>query len=188
MSDSTPVYGIVYPCGDDTIDTGIFQEFAESLDAAFVAGQAELDAATKRPTAQVYQNGLVAIAITAATDTTCTYTTEVFDNGGMANLGVNNDRLTIVVGGVYWVELMIQITGGFTTLTSQSAILQVNGSDFYRYKSRALSIAADGFAHFSIPVNLYPGDTLIGRARWTGTGGPAAIGLRRLTASLLVAH
>lgn len=188
MPGSTPLYGITYPCGGDTIDSGVFQTFSETLDAAFVTAQAQLDAATNKPTAQVYASGIATIAIAAATDTTCTFTTEVFDNNGMANLGVNNDRLTIQTGGVYWVEMMVQITGGFTTLTSQSAILQVNGSDFYRYKSRALSISADGFAHFSIPVDLFPGDTLILRARWTGTGGPAAIGLRRLSATLMVAH
>jgi len=187
MPGSTPVYGITYPCGGDTIDTGVFQTFSETLDNAFVTAQGELEAATQRPNAQVYNSGLNPIAIVVATDTTCTFTTEVFDNDNMANLAVNNDRLTIQTGGVYWVSAFVDVSG-FTTLTSVSAIIQRNGIDFYRYKSRALSISADGFAAFSIPMDLFPADTLILRARWTGTGGPGSIGIRRLTASLLVAH
>lgn len=187
MPGSTPVYGIVYPCGDDTIDTSVFQTFADSLDAALVTGQAELDAATQKPSAQVYQSGTVAISIASGTDTTATFTTEVFDNDGMADLAVNNDRLTIQTGGVYWVAISIQVSG-FTTLSSMTGIIQRNGVDFYRYKSRNLAIAGDAFANFAMPMDLFPSDTLILRARWTGTGGPGSIGLRRLTASLLVAH
>lgn len=188
MPGSTPVYGITYPCGTDTIDASVFQTFSQTLDAAFVAAQAELDAATNKPSAQIYAtslNGSVNVVI--ATDTTLTFAVEVYDNNGMASLAVNNDRLTIQTGGVYWVELFTQISG-YTTLTSITGILRVNGVDFYRYKSRALAIASDGFAHFSMPVNLNPGDFLQGRVRWTGTGGPGSADIRRLSASMLVAH
>jgi hypothetical protein len=184
---STPVYGITYPCSGDTIDAGVFQTFSDTLDAALETVRAELAQATNRPSAQIYQGGTVPIPIAVATDVTATFTTEVFDNDDMANLAVNNDRLTIQTGGVYWVSMTVQVSD-FTTLTSVSAILQRNGVDFFRHKSRALSISADAFASFAMPADLDVGDTLIARARWTGTGGPGNIYIRRLTASLLVAH
>lgn len=187
MPGSTPVYGITYPCGDDTIDTGVFQTFSQSLDDALVTAQAELDAATNKPSAQVYASGSSPISIAAATDVTCTFTTEVFDNDGMATLAVNNDRLTIQTGGVYWVGCTAQISD-FTTLSSASVIIQRNGVDFWRYKGRTLAISASAIISFALPMDLFSGDTLILRARWTGTGGPGNIGLRRLNASLLVAH
>lgn len=187
MPGATPIFGIPYPCSGETIDCTVFESFTDAIQNAVTVTQAAIDDATKRPNAQVYATGLTPQAIVIATDTTATFTTELYDNDNMADLAVSNDRLTIRTTGVYWIEAYASLSGG-TTMTSASAIIQKNGVDVYRYKAHRIAIGADTIPAFALPVDCTVGDIIQLRVRWTGTGGPASLDYRRLTASLLITH
>jgi hypothetical protein len=85
MPSSTAVYGITYPCGGDTIDPAALATFADTLDAALAQGQAELEAVTSRPNAQMSATVSQLVVINTSTD--LTYTGEVYDNDDMVDLG-----------------------------------------------------------------------------------------------------
>lgn len=101
MPANTP-RGYTYPLYGDPADfPTAMADFATDVDtdvAALVARQA---AALNRPSARVSATANQAIA--ANTNTIVTWATEEYDNAAMANLGVNNDRLTFTETGIYLV-------------------------------------------------------------------------------------
>jgi hypothetical protein len=155
------------------------------MDTALVTGEEQLAEVTGRPNAQIYSFTNANVVI--ATDTLLTFDVEMYDNDGMADLAVDNDQLTVQTAGVYWVNCLTAIIGGFATLTSSTAILRRNGVDIYRYKSRKIASAGGLEVTFAMPMECAVGDSLQLAVRWTGTGGPATFQTRRLAASLLVA-
>ena len=185
MPASTPVYGITYPCGGDTIDSSVFATFAESMDAALVQGAAEMAQVANKPNAQAVALGFPQL-VTLNTVTTMTYNTEVYDNDNMIDLAVNNDRLTIQTSGAYLVWAMFA-TGSATTMTSMTVILTVNGTERGRYKDRPRSGVNFGQVEFTMPINLVAGDIVRAQALWTGSGGPSSFSSRILSASYLAA-
>ena len=185
MPASTAVYGITYPCGGDTIDADVFATFASSLDAALTQGAADIAEATERPNAQV-QGPFTSQSVTVNVATTLTYIDEIYDNDAMADLTVNNDRLTVQESGAYLVWGGYSLSG-FTTLSSLAVILLVNGIERGRHKSRAPSFSGDGQVDLTMPMSLVAGDFIQAQALWTGTGGPATAQPRILSASFIAA-
>lgn len=185
MPASTAVYGITYPCGGDTIDAGVFATFADSLDIALTQGAADIAEATERPNAQV-QGPFTSQSVTVNVVTTLTYIDEIYDNDGMADLATNNDRLTVQTTGAYLIWGGFSLSG-FTTLSSMAIILLVNGIERGRHKSRAPTFSGDGQVDLTMPMNLTAGDYIQAQALWTGTGGPASVQPRILSASYVAA-
>jgi hypothetical protein len=185
MPASTPVYGITYPCGGDTIDPAVLAVFANSIDAALAQGAAELAQVTGRPNAQVARS-LPAQAVILNTITTITYVDEVYDNDAMADLATNNDRLTVRTDGGYFIQGRVT-AGSATTMTSVAVILTVNGIERGRSKTRPLSTEAFGDVSLSMPMNLVVGDIVRMQTLWTGTGGPSDYTTCFLSASYLAA-
>lgn len=183
---STPAYGIVYPCSGETINPSALQDFASSMDAALAEGRADLAEALNRPSAQI--DSVSNFSIVIATNTTLTFTQETVDNAAMADLAVNNDRLTVTKAGVYMLSTTVQLQGGFTTVTSFSLFALVNGVERLRYKDRKPTPAGDVFCELAAPLDLNVGDFVQIQARWTGTGGPANIQIRFFNLTFLAAH
>lgn len=181
MPASTPIYGITYPCGGDTIDPNALATFANTLDAALAQGIADLAEATNRPNVQVSATAIQTVVINVATD--LTFVTEVYDNDGMATLATNSDRLTIRTAGAYFVWAMFRLASGFATLTSGAAILTVNGIE----RARHISTSDEIDFELTVPLDLAVGDIVRVQARWTGTGGPGNVTTRLLTASYIAA-
>lgn len=99
MPANTP-RGYTYPeYGDPANFPAAMQNFANDVDAdvqILVNRQtAALNRASARVSASANQN------ILANTDTIVTWAVEEYDNAAMANLGVNNDRLTLTETGIY---------------------------------------------------------------------------------------
>jgi hypothetical protein len=188
MPDMTPVLGIRYPCSGDTIDSGVFLDFANDIQAALLAGDAAVALAANRPAASISTAVSPNQAVVINTATNLTFDTEVYDNDGMANLAVNNDRLTIQTGGLYLCGAACTSFSGFATLTSMAAILTVNGTTVYR-RSLQPGDAGRGWGWMRrVLLNLNPGDILRAQTRWTGTGGPANVVLKALTAQLIATN
>lgn len=133
MPESTPIYGIPYPCLTDVVDAAAFQDFADAVDAALAAVNVVATEALNRPAATVLQLG-APLALAVGVTTTATYNTEVMDNDGMGNLGVANDRLTVQTAGTYLVTFNATISTNGGVLTAGSVALGRSGSILYRKK------------------------------------------------------
>jgi hypothetical protein len=182
---STPVYGITYPCSGDTIDPAALAVFANSMDAALVQGAAELAQVTSRPNAEVSTfTPVQPVVINTATN--LTYTVESYDNDNMADLAVNNDRLTVRTDGIYLVRGAF-FTGSTTTQTSATVILTVNSLERGRFKTRPRSSQTNAQVSLCIPMSLVAGDIIRMQGLWTGSGGPSDFTTRILSASFIAA-
>lgn len=92
--------------------------------------------------AQVFRN-TVAQSIPNNVDTVVTYQTEGFDQGGMVDLAVNNDRIVIRQHGVY--EILARILwDGLTITGDRRAKLLVNGASVWGNRIRALVTVSAG--------------------------------------------
>lgn len=164
----TPNWNIPYPCAGETIDCTVFQAFTQAIQDA-VTGLGDLsNDILNRPAAKVSGGGQ---AIAVGVSTNAVYTDELYDNAAMANLGVNNDRLTITTSGMYMVTGWWYPGSGFTTLTSNAVAISNNGTVLYRKKNSsdtniAMSVTVTGL------INCTAGDVLRTSVLWTGTGGP----------------
>jgi hypothetical protein len=185
MPASTPVLGITYPCGGDTINPAVFATFTEGIQAALLTGDAAVAAAANRPAAFVRAVPSSPQSVVINTATTMTYQQEVWDNDGMADLAVNNDRLTIQTPGVYLCGAAAFTFSGFATITSMSVTLTVNGVTVYRRKAKPADSGIGAAENHRVPLVLNAGDILRAQCRWTGTGGPASVGARELQAELV---
>ena len=123
MPQNTP-RGYTYPLLSDVQNfPAQIQDLAQDIDADVEALDDAIQAAFNRDSARLSGpvGGTQAVASGAA-GVTVTYSTEEYDNAGMANLGVNNDRLTIVNGGVYLI--VAHVTFGPGPNTTWGARLQ----------------------------------------------------------------
>jgi len=154
MPESTPIYGITYPCATDVIDAAAFQTFANDVDSAIATVNAVSTDALNRPAARIINFGMQALVNGAST--AAIYDTEVFDNDGMANLGVSNDRLTVQTAGTYLVMGNTRIDGA--PIQSASVGLFKNGTINYRAKEGD----ATGFLQILVGIagvfDAVPGD------------------------------
>lgn len=103
---TTPIKGMRYPdfpqvaMGPDD-----FNAAAYDLDANFATVDAARAQAVARPRASI-RNTSLTINATKGAWTTANYDKVAYDNSGMANLGLHNDRLTIVSPGFYVVHFL----------------------------------------------------------------------------------
>lgn len=188
MPGSTPVYGITYPCGGETIDPDVLRTFSSSLNNALLQNRYELAEAANRPNAQIrYAIGGTAPTAAVNVVTTVTYAAELYDNDNMADIAINNDRLTIQTGGVYFVSTTFSLSN-VTTLTGCTIIITVNGIEVGRWKNRVVTGGTFTECLLTMPVDLFPGDIVRTQVLWTGTGGPASITNNSMAASLICTH
>lgn len=181
MPGVTPFWNIPYPCSGETIDCAVFQSFTQAIQDA-LTGLDELSFdILNRPAASVTGSSQ---NITVNVSTNATYTTEQYDNGTMADLAVNNDRLTIQVPGMYMVTAYSDLSTGWTTITSNAVAITQNGTVLYRKKNSSdtnldMNVSVTGL------VNCGAGDIIRASILWTGTGGPAVTFTSTLSARLV---
>lgn len=177
---ATPNYGIVYPCGGSQIGCDIFGEFTQSVQEALNTLDAAQAQAQNMPSASIRRNsGNSPLTISVATS--IQFDQESWDNDGMANLAVNNDRLTVQTPGVYMVSFNGQQSGTFTTLQSQAASIAVNGVTQYRKKQGSTTNRNFPTQVFGL-VDCAAGDIIQAQWLWTGTGGPDTLFIAALYA------
>lgn len=165
---STPNWAIPYPCSGDNIDCTIFEDFTVAIQTAITTLDTLTTTALRRPTAKITGSGQ---AIAAGATTNATFSSEEFDTAAMANLGVNNDRLTVTSDGMYMITAWSDLGSPFTTMTSNSVAISVNGTIIYRKKN-----SSDTNLDMNVTVtglyNCVVGDIIRMPILWTGTGGP----------------
>lgn len=178
---SSPTFAIPFPCEGALVSCADFAAFATAVEAAIASVDAVENFVLNRPSAFVAATGVTSVAV--GVSTTLTYGVEVWDTNGMADLAVNNDRLTVQTDGVYMFSGASNSVLAPTTLTSNAVILTKNGVAFAENKQDSTSVTYPTMAMTIIPCVV--GDIIRLNYLWTGTGGPLGIG-GRLGGRLLV--
>ncbi len=141
MPANTP-RGYTYPLYTDPADfPAQVQDFAQDVDVDVQALATTVTNALNSPSARVTETANQAITQNVATFVT--FSVEEYDNAAMANLGVNNDRLTFTSSGLY--------------LVSASVIFAPNGH------------ATVGGRGVTIVSNVAPTDIALSTTRGSGT-------------------
>jgi hypothetical protein len=105
MPANTP-RGYTYPLYGDLANPAVqIQDFAQDVDADVALQVASINTALNRPSAKV--SSTTAQVFAPAVAQFVTWATENYDNAAMANLGVNNDRISFTSRGIYLVSVEI---------------------------------------------------------------------------------
>lgn len=125
MPANTP-RGYSYPLYTDPANfPADMADFAGDVDTDVQALVNRQAAALARPSARV--SATANQSILANTNTFATFATEEYDNAAMANLGVNNDRLTFTETGIYLVTAEVNFSSnGNATVNGRMMILVPN--------------------------------------------------------------
>lgn len=118
--------GYTYPLYADAQNfPAQIQDLAQDIDADVQAVYNQIQLSYEQPTAKITGTGQV---IPSNVSTTCTFSTEVYDNNGMVDLGVSNTRIQIQTPGVYMLTGFIRILGnGNATLSGAGLTLASSG-------------------------------------------------------------
>lgn len=185
MPGMTPNFSLPYPCAGETIDPAIFCEFSDALDAALVTVNANADFVANRPNARIDRgSGLNTFAVGVATNVQ--FSTEVFDNDTMVDLGADNAAITVVTPGVYWAQFMVGTITTFTTWTRYRLTITQNGTA--NIGRKFIYSTADAFftanSIYGVLV-CQAGDVIRGQYLWNGTGGPQVMNSGSLSMSFI---
>ena len=169
MPGATPL-GIRYPFQGETVTATSWQNTANDIDGLLTQLDVLRDTSVSKLSASV--SGGTAVTATGVTATVTVFTNENWDKGGYANLGVNNDRLTVTPG-IYWTQCRANLTT-VTTITSARAGILVGGATLWN----ATTLDTQPFSNSGscnstgIIVVTAPATILQIQVRWVGTGGP----------------
>jgi hypothetical protein len=118
--------GYTYPLYSDTQNfPAQIQDLAQDIDADVQAVYNQIQQSYDQPAAHITAAGQV---IPSNVSTTCTFSSEDYDNDGMVDLGVNNTRIQIQTPGIYLLNGFIRILGnGNATLSGAGLTLASSG-------------------------------------------------------------
>lgn len=135
MPANTP-RGYTYPLYTDPADfPSDMADFATDVDTDVQGLVTQTTAALNRPSARV--SATANQNIPANVNTFVTWVTEEYDNAAMANLGVNNDRLTFTETGIYLIHAEVNFTSnGNATVNGRALRLIPNLSPTTAWDTR----------------------------------------------------
>jgi hypothetical protein len=165
----TTSLGLRYPFPSETVTAQSYQDLAEDIDSVLDTLDA-LRTQARVPEMAIVQWPGGGTSVTQGVTTTLTYGTEVVDTAGLANLGVNNDRLTLSAG-IWLINGWASISGGTTTSGTQLQFhLNAALHSFHRIDNSSFpSKETNGQALIHVAA---AGSILQMNAAWFGTGGP----------------
>jgi hypothetical protein len=124
MPANTP-RGYTYPLyGDPANPAAQIQDFAQDVDADVAVQVASITTALNRPSAKV--SSATAQVFVSGVAQFVTWATENYDNAAMANLGVNNDRISFTSAGNYLISTEINFNGNGLSVGSRQIRLVPN--------------------------------------------------------------
>lgn len=180
MPGTTPTLLLPFPYENEVVNSVSVKNLADAVDAALLSSITGATLTTKRPAALIARTSGTQSFATGAGLANLTYTTEMFDNDAMANVGVNNERLTVVTAGVYFISsfCFLDPSTNETQVTSQNHIITINGALLAGRKMRFGLGGAIGIMH-----RLSAADIIRAQFQWVGTTSPknitqAALGAR----------
>lgn len=147
--------GYEYPLYTDGAGPAVqIQQMAEDIDLDINGLFNRYVSGNNQPTAMVTTPGTNQACATA-TDVTATYTTEVFDNAAMANLGTNNTILSITASGIYVVMCRVVFSyNGVISSPYRITLLNTGGAGTVARRSIS-SPAASGSTAIQITHVVY---------------------------------
>jgi hypothetical protein len=168
MPGTTPLYSIPYPYETEVVDAASVENVADAVDTLLNAQITAAVAASKFPAALVKRDSGTQSFATGAGLANLTFTTEHYDNNGMGNLGVNNERLTIQTAGVYFVAgAVFTDSSNNENITMAELTLTLNGTMVMARKGRWTR-----GLHVALTKRLAVADILRLQYRWVGTSSP----------------
>jgi hypothetical protein len=183
---STPAKGIRYPLLTEPADVNAIMAMTFDLDTMGTADDALRTTALTQRGARI--NHSAPPTIVKAVQTKLTFNTVDYDPNGLTNLGVNNDRFTIVRPGLYLFGLVInwQSAGAFGGLgmTAGEAIIAKNTTaapvvpNKRHRKSPGFNGSSSGSVGCTIvaPLVMAATDFVTAQVLWAGSAaGPATI-------------
>jgi hypothetical protein len=161
--------GLRYPFPWETVSAQSYQDLAEDIDGV-LDGLDLLRTQARVPEMAIVSWSGAGTSVTQGVTTTMTYAFEQVDTANLANLGVNNDRLTLSAG-IWLINAYVSITGGTTTSGTQLQFhLNTALHSFHRIdNSNFPSKEINGQTLMYVPVD---GAILQVNGAWFGTGGP----------------
>lgn len=182
---STPVWNLPYPCAGETIDPSIFCDFSDAVDTALTEVNANAEFVANRPNVRVDRVGN-ANTFAAGVASNVQFNTEVFDNSGMADLGVSSTNITIPTAGVYWACFSLGGFATFTTWTRYQMTVSQNATNFI-FRKFMVATAQGTPLNNTIQGVLVcqAGDIIRGTFTFIGTGGPMQISRGSLSVSFI---
>lgn len=168
MPGATPL-GLRYPYPWETVTAQSYQDLAEDIDSVLDSLDL-LHTSVRVPAQAAILHAGAGTSVTQAVTTNLTFDTESYDTASLANLGVNNDRLTLS-SGIWFANGWAFTTGGTTTSGTQLQLMLATAlHTFHRIDNSSFtgkSINVQGLLH--VPIN---GTILQMAGAWFGTGGP----------------
>lgn len=163
--------GIPYPLQGETVDAASWQDMADTVDGLLTQLDTIRDVAVSKPSVSI--SGGTVVTATGVNGTVTGFTTEDWDTGGYADLGVNPDRVTVPAG-IYFAVCEGSLTG-FTTLTMMRLSILADGVIWGA--NNVDTLTGSGVFRFSwgggtVMVSTASNAIQV-RTRWNGTGGPA---------------
>ena len=180
MPGSTPNYAIPYPCGPDTINSGVFASYTQGVQDALTTVQG-VQSQLLRPPAALVRRSTVSQVIPAAATTTATFEYEGYDTDNLYDPAVSNAQFQIRTAGSYLISYGYSATGLPTTMTSIRTAIVLNAG----VAELAYSKSDEGASAFKVDDEFWitafaPGlvrnDLISFTILFTGTGNLSAIG------------
>lgn len=167
----TTSLGIRYPLQSEIINATSWQNMSEDIDALLTSLDALRDTAVSRPTARI-SGGTTSVAVN--TDVfMSTFNSVDWDTGGYADLGANDDRLTLP-SGIFWCVTKGNISGTTTLAMARTGIVSGGATVWGMQEQDDYTSTVASTIRSSALVMLTAASTIIqARVRWSGTGGPA---------------
>lgn len=142
MPANTP-RGYTYPLYTDAANfPAQIQDFAQDVDLDVAALVTRIGDALQSESARISATANQSIAV--STDTFATFAVEDYDNAAMANLGVNNDRITLTANGIYLIHADVNWTpNGNATLNGRRIDIVSSPGGLQSRDSRRGALALD---------------------------------------------
>lgn len=165
MPGFTPNFAIQYPCAGETIDSTVFQTFADDVEAALTTVGARVTAAVDRPSAAVVFNGT---SVPVGVNTQLDMSSADFQN----NISIpGTDSFVIIEAGLYLVTLEAGSTTVTTSMTSWAAEIRQNATTRYRRKvSPSPAVTSRAALNLCGLVQCAAADSIDFTWQWTGAG------------------
>lgn len=165
MPGFTPNFAIEYPCAGETIDSTVFQTFADDVEAALASVAAQAASTLERPNTATRANGT---SVPVGVNTQITLSTVDF----ITNISVPGGNIIVPTeDGIYMVTLEAGSTTTTTTVTSWAAEIRRSGATIWRRKmSPNPLLTSPRTINVSGPVICLAGQPLDFTWQWTGSG------------------
>lgn len=158
--------GIPYPLETEVVTSVSVKNLADSVDALLNTAFTAANLARSRPAALALRDTSGQSFTSGVAAANVTYTTEHYDNDGMINLVANNERITIVTAGVYYLYFAWAVPStNSNQFTSSNTFITVNGTFV---TGRKLRWGEDG--GIAILRRMAAADIVRAQYTWTGTG------------------